>query len=275
MTWFLTADLEEFADTAGEFLRSRPVQHTVHLTLVGRLRRQGLHAYGPDDPVFGWWQPAGAAVGGVLLQTPPHPVLFSAIPPEAGPAAAEALAGRPLTGVNLPAGAVEGFTARWPRPATVQMRTRLYRLETLTAPPAPDGAARTATTDDRELLLRWTDAFHDDIGERGQDIARQVDDLLEFGGMTVWESGGEPVSMAGRSRASAGMARILNVYTPPDRRGRGYGGAATVAATEAALADGVTDVVLFTDLANPTSNGLYQRLGYRPVEDRTVVRFSA
>ncbi|MFG1607450.1 GNAT family N-acetyltransferase [Actinoplanes sp. NPDC049265] len=39
------------------------------------------------------------------------------------------------------------------------------------------------------------------------------------------------------------------------------------------LYDGATDVVLFTDLANPTSNALYQRLGYRPVEDRKVVLF--
>ncbi len=275
MTWHLTADLEEFTAAAEEFLRSRPVQHTVLLTLVGKLRRQGLHAYGPDDPFFGWWQPPGAEVGGVLLQTPPHPVLFSEIPPEAGPAAAAALAGRPLPGVNLLAGAVEAFTARWPRPGTIHKRIRLYRLDQLTAPPAPAGAARTAGADDRDRLLRWTDAFHDEIGERGQDIARQIDDLLEFGGLSLWEAGGEPVSMAGRSRASAGMVRILNVYTPPEQRGRGYGGAVTVAATRAALADGANDVVLFTDLANPTSNGLYQRLGYRPIEERVVVEFSA
>jgi predicted GNAT family acetyltransferase len=81
--------------------------------------------------------------------------------------------------------------------------------------------------------------------------------------------------MAGRSRAAAGMARILNVYTPPDRRGQGFGGAATVAATRAALDEGVQDVVLFTDQANPTSNGLYQRLGFRPIEERVVVEFSS
>jgi ribosomal protein S18 acetylase RimI-like enzyme len=275
MAWHLTADLEEFTTTADEFLRSRPVQHTVLLTLVGKLRRQGRHAFGPDDPIFGWWQPPGGEIGGVLLQTPPHPVLFSEIPPEAGPAAATALAGRPLPGVNLQAGAVDAFTSRWSRPFTVHMRTRLYRLESLTPPPAPAGAARTATAADRDLLLRWTDGFHEDIGERGQNIAGQVDDLLEFGGVTLWESGGEPVSMAGRSRAAAGMARILNVYTPPDQRGHGFGGAATVAATRAALDEGVQEVVLFTDQANPTSNGLYQRLGFRPIEERVVVEFSS
>ncbi|MET0415098.1 MAG: GNAT family N-acetyltransferase, partial [Actinoplanes sp.] len=68
---------------------------------------------------------------------------------------------------------------------------------------------------------------------------------------------------------------ILNVFTPPEQRGRGFGGAATVEATRNALDEGARDVVLFTDLANPTSNGLYQRLGYRPVEDRVVVEFSS
>ncbi|MET0419243.1 MAG: GNAT family N-acetyltransferase [Actinoplanes sp.] len=274
MTWHLTADVEEFAKTADRFLRSRPVQHTVLLTLVDKLRRQGLHLYGPDDPIFGWWQPPGGEVGGAFLQTPPHPMVFSDIPPEAGPAAVAALAGRPLPAANLVAGAAEEFAARWPRPSTVRGRMRLYRLDQLTPAPAPPGSARPAGTDDRDLLLRWTAGFHNDIGEPDADIAGQVDDLLSAGGLTLWESAGEPVSMAGRSRPAAGMVRILNVYTPPEQRGRGYGGAATVAATRAALADGVRDVVLFTDLANPTSNGLYQRLGYRPIEDRVVVEFS-
>ena len=71
------------------------------------------------------------------------------------------------------------------------------------------------------------------------------------------------------------MVRVLAVYTPPEHRGRGYGGAVTAAVTQAALDAGADDVVLFTDLANPTSNALYQRLGYRPIEDRAVVEFTS
>jgi predicted GNAT family acetyltransferase len=43
--------------------------------------------------------------------------------------------------------------------------------------------------------------------------------------------------------------------------------------SQAALDAGAKHVVLFTDLANPTSNALYPRLGYRPVEDRIVLSF--
>ena len=100
-----------------------------------------------------------------------------------------------------------------------------------------------------------------------------VDERLGYGGITLWEAGGVPVSLAGRTRVVAGMVRVAPVYTPPEMRGRGYAGAATAAVSQAPLDAGVREVVLYTDLANPTSNVLYQRLGYRPVEDRVVLSF--
>ena len=71
------------------------------------------------------------------------------------------------------------------------------------------------------------------------------------------------------------MVRVSPVYTPPERRRQGFAGAVTAAVSQAALDAGAEHVVLFTDLANPTSNALYQRLGYRPVEDSVVLRFGA
>ena len=79
----------------------------------------------------------------------------------------------------------------------------------------------------------------------------------------------------GRGLAVAGVARIGPVYTPPDQRRRGYAGAVTVAVSQLAADRGAEQVVLFTDLANPTSNALYQRIGYRPVEDRLALIFES
>jgi predicted GNAT family acetyltransferase len=81
--------------------------------------------------------------------------------------------------------------------------------------------------------------------------------------------------MAGLTDVLSGVARVAPVYTPPERRGAGYGAAVTAAISQLALARGAESVVLFTDLANPTSNSLYRRLGYEPVEDRVVVDFDA
>ena len=72
-----------------------------------------------------------------------------------------------------------------------------------------------------------------------------------------------------------GMVRIGPVYTPPERRGRGYASAATAALSQRLLDAGAEEVLLYTDLANPVSNSIYQRIGYRPVEDRVVLAFSA
>jgi RimJ/RimL family protein N-acetyltransferase len=278
MAWELSGDVEKFAETAGDFLRSRPVQHTTLLTLVDTLRRRGPHAYASEDPLFGTWRTPSEVVAGVLVQTPPFPMLFSAIPREAVPAAVDLLADRTLTGVNMLAGAADTFVAGWRRrtgaAATVHMRTRLYRLDALIPPPVPPpGRARPGEPGDRETAIRWMYEFFEFIGERPRDVEPLVDERIGDGLMTVWETGGTPVSIVLRSRPQAGMIRIQNVYTPPDLRGKGYAGAATAAATRAALAAGATDVVLHTDLANPTSNALYQRLGYRPIEDRTVVDF--
>jgi predicted GNAT family acetyltransferase len=71
------------------------------------------------------------------------------------------------------------------------------------------------------------------------------------------------------------MIRVGPVYTPPGLRHRGYAGAVTAAVSQAALDAGAAEVLLFTDLANPTSNSLYQNLGYQPVEDRVVLSFTA
>ena len=73
---------------------------------------------------------------------------------------------------------------------------------------------------------------------------------------------------------AAGQVRVGPVYTPPGLRGQGYAGAVTAAVSQAARDAGAGQVLLFTDLANPTSNALYQRLGYQPVEDRAVWSFT-
>ena len=102
-----------------------------------------------------------------------------------------------------------------------------------------------------------------------------VRDRLSYGGVLVWEAGGVPVSIACVTRQVAGMIRVGPVYTPPEARGHGYASAVTAAVSERARAAGAEEVLLYTDLANPVSNSIYQRIGYRPVEDRAVLVFSA
>jgi predicted GNAT family acetyltransferase len=282
MAWTLTGSLEDYVATAGEFLRSRPVHHTIQLTTLESLRARGALAFGDVAPLFGWWRPAAAQVSAVLLHTPPYPLLLTELPGQSAGALAEALAarGRQLPGVNAQQADAAAFAAAWSRltgaGAQEFRRTRLFRLGQLRVPvPSPRGAARVATTADRDLIESWFDAFTKEVADLAGPSRGTVDDRLSYGGLTLWEADGMAVSLAGVSRPTAGVARVAPVYTPPDHRGLGYGGAITAAVSQAALDAGAVQVVLFTDLANPTSNALYQRLGYRPVEDRVVFRFES
>ena len=175
--------------------------------------------------------------------------------------------------------AADAFAAAWRDHSgdivSVHRRMRQFRLGELIRPePGPEGAARLADRRDRDLLTEWFGAFVRDVGDPPrQDHGTAVDERLSYGGLTVWTASGAPVSMAGVTRSVAGMVRVGSVYTPPALRGRGYAGAMTAAVSQAARDAASREVVLFTDLANPTSNALYQRLGYRPVEDRVTLSF--
>jgi GNAT superfamily N-acetyltransferase len=283
MAWRLTHSIDAFLDAADDHLRAEPVLHTVPLTVLERLRLSGPSAFGNSPPLFGWHESADGAIDGAFLQTPPHPVLVATLPPgSAGSLVDLLVAEHALPGaVNITGQDEASFLAAWAAASggggTATLRSRLFRLGVLVPPePVPPGAARVADLADRDLLIDWYAAFGAEThGPVREDAEGTVADGLSHDGLLLWEADGQPVAMAGLTRAVAGVVRVSAVYTPPVRRRRGYGGAVTTAASQAALAAGAAAVVLFTDLANPTSNALYQRLGYRPITDRVVLDLSA
>ncbi|MFF0015851.1 GNAT family N-acetyltransferase [Streptomyces sp. NPDC005374] len=281
--WYSTKDLDEFLSRAGGFLSSRPDLHTVMLTVTEGLRTRGLHVYGDEVPLFGLLEEDGE-VTAAYFRTPPQRLCVTALTAARADSLAAHLAalGHALPGVSAEADTAAGFAEAWRRrtggePVPFQ-RQRLYRLDTLTPPrPVPPGRPRLAEEGDRGLLVRWFGEFVRDIGENENDSARAgswTDARLAYGGVTLWEGpDGTPVSMAGLTPSVAGQIRVAPVYTPAPLRGRGYAGAATAEVSRLARERGADEVLLFTDLANPTSNGLYQRIGYRPVADFAVYDF--
>jgi len=283
MAWQLTDSLDAFLTAAGDHLRSDPVRHTVPLTVLETLRQRGPLAFGDSPPIFGWHRSAAGATDGAFFQTPPFPLLLASLPAESATSLLNALTadGNSPAAVNLGAEHAADFLAAWARATSgsgsARMRMRLYRLGVLRPPdPAPPGVARMAGLGDRDLLVNWHVAFgRESSGAAPEEAVRLVDDRLSHDGLMLWEVDGEPIAMAGLTRQVAGVARVGEVYTPPAHRRRGYGGAITTAVSQAALDAGAAEVVLYTDLANATSNALYQQLGYLPVGDRVVLDLSA
>src|ERR1700722_7493659 len=299
MVWQTTGDVTEFLAAAGPYLRRERARNTVILSVTESMRVNAAASAGKSPaspasaraaglaatrPLLGWWTDPAGAVAGAFMHTPPFPVVLTAVDPEAAAElAAVTMAARPVGGVNAYPEVAEAFADGWRTGnqggrADVFRRQRLYRLAELVWPdPAPEGTARLACDGDAPLTAGWFAAFADEVDDmgRGEDQSAAARQKISHGGVTVWEAGGEPVSLACNTLPVNGMVRIGPVYTPPERRGHGYASAATAAVSQRLLEAGAEEVVLYTDLANPVSNSIYQRIGYRPVEDRVVLAFSA
>ncbi|MGP3974092.1 GNAT family N-acetyltransferase [Streptomyces sp. 8N114] len=281
--WHLTEDIDDFLTRAGDFLRSHPALHTTPLTVTEKLRTRGSDAYGAGATVFGRLE-SGGEVRAIFYRLPSHRLTLTSLSREHADTLAAHLAdlGHPLSGVTADHNTATAFAEAWQRhtggaaPAH-SWRGRLYRLGTLTPPkPRPEGRGRVLDAQDHEQLIRWCSEFVAAVGEAPtMDADSWADSRFADKHFTFWETpDGTPVSMAGSTSMVGGMIRVDPVYTPAHLRGRGYAGAVTVEVSRAALTAGATDVVLFTDPANRTSNALYQRIGYVPVTDFAGYDFS-
>ncbi len=231
------------------------------------------HRFSHEPMLFGWYD--DGEVRGAVSVTPPFELLLAVVPDDTIDALVAALRETELRGINGDPATAERFVAAWkPERAEVAFEMRLYRLGELASPPSPPGRGRAADAGDADLAARWLAAFEDDAGVMRTSVEAAARERIGDGRLWLWEDdAGTPVSLAARTATAAGVARIAPVYTPADQRRRGYGAAVTAACTADALARGADEVVLFTDLANPTSNSIYQAIGFRPVGDRRVVRF--
>lgn len=176
-----------------------------------------------------------------------------------------------------PPESVERFTGasseRW---RTVMMQG-IYECRTVTMPSGVEGSRRLATPLDRERLAEWLRAFvaeamHEEISE--SDATARVDAHIGERDFHVWEVGAEVVSLAAAVAPTLHGIRVNHVYTPPSLRGRGYASALVGSLTQSLLSSGYEFALLHTDLANPTSNRIYVRLGYRQVATFQASRLS-
>jgi predicted GNAT family acetyltransferase len=272
----LHASVDGFRAIAEPVYRRDPIVNTIELTLLGANKF-------PDDSLLMTVSDNGTVVG-AAIQTPPYPLACNAIPLAAmGSVVADLAARFPnLAGVRGVRNTAVSFADSWRavtgRAGTMSTEDRLYRLGTLRKPSGVAGSPRLAAGDDRALLVEWVELFFEETfsqvrdepaGERFIDRANQVG-----GRFVVWTVDAAPVSMAMLRAPAAGVSRIGPVFTPRHRRGRGYGSAITAAAADLAHRRGTADVVLFADLANPTSNAIYQNIGFEPVVDSAQIDFA-
>ena len=218
------------------------------------------------------------------LMTPPHHLLLYAEQPAS--AAFDLLIDNlrqnrwPVAGVTARAELARQFAARWQQRTdeaySVDVDMRVFELRAVEWPTLPPGGCRVADVADLPLVLQWYCDFtrealpNDSVLPTEEGVKRTIDQ----GNVYLWDDGG-PVALAARGRRLPHGSSVGPVYTPPAKRGRGYASACVATLSQAILDGGAQFCTLFTDLANPTSNRIYQRLGYRPLCDFTEFSFHA
>lgn len=255
-------DLDDFLTTAEDFLNADPVNHSVHLTAMDAAKR------GERQPATLISLHDNGTVVGAVTQMVGRPLHVAAMPPAAAPLVVEALRGREIREISGTRDRVEAFRTLWRDGGKELWTLRLYRLEGLEVPDVP-GEPRPATPADDELITGWWVDFVEELDglPRHEAEKRAMDSRWMSAGHVIWEVDGAPVSWAGSTTPVGGVSRVGPVYTPPAHRRRGYAAAVTAAVSQWAYEAGAEHVVLTADLANPTSNSIYQGIGFRPVSD--------
>lgn len=278
--------VEEFTEEARAFLERHEAEHTIMLGLLTAMRSLP-EPFADDPPRFAVVHDADGRVVLAGLRTPPWNQLVSLADesdaPDAVDALAEALADEALPGVLGPKPIAARFASHWTEltdsPSRLAMAERLFRIERVDAPERPaSGGMRIAEPRDRDLVASWFVAFQAEALPEDPPIDDPIgmaDGWIRSRERTlyVWEDAGAPVAMTGATWRTRHGIRINSVYTPPERRGRGYATSLVAAVTQDQLDRGRRFCVLFTDLANPTSNKIYQAIGYRPICDVDMYRF--
>ncbi|WP_328990742.1 GNAT family N-acetyltransferase [Kribbella sp. NBC_01245] len=264
----------EFEKIVFGFLQQDPVLNTV---LLGNVHdRAARPMLGENEPpvLVSVHDPAGQVIG-AAMRTAGRGIhlggLDASLAPEVAATYAAICPDAPQ--VSGTADAARAFAGTWSTltgKAYAEGRgTRLHRLDVLAEPPAPSGSARRAVEGELDLCARWAGAFEDEVAlSVGADEVRLgwARTQVQRGLLWLWEDAGEVVSMASLREPIFGASRIGPVYTPDERRGRGYASALT-AVVSRVIVDAGSLACLYTDLANPTSNKIYAALGYRPVAD--------
>lgn len=276
-------DINQFYPRVEPFLLAREAQHCLMLGLCTTLMKANIYE---QPPYLACVEDQGEVVA-VALRTPPHFLILSEVK-DSSPLSLvvkDAYDLYPdLQGITGPTESCRLFAEYWGRLTEQRFyraqAMRLYRQDVVQSVKNVSGQPDIPGEADRETLTRWWMAFaaealmeeiSPEVAERNVKI--RLEGPAELRGLRVWRDQGEVVSLVGYGGLTPNGIRIGPVYTPPELRGRGYASALTASVSQEMFDRGRKFCFLFTDLNNPTSNHIYQEIGYRPVMDADTYHF--
>jgi predicted GNAT family acetyltransferase len=280
-------DVHEFYNDTYDVLMLSESQNMIILgnVIIGH---EGKDKTSRCDPAY-WLMATVSDAKGIrltALMTPPHNIPLYAtdntMNPEAIRCLIDGLKDCEIPGVITEKSLAEYFakeyTARKGQTYKTVMNQRIYELTTVSPEVKQFGTVRLLNEKDLYFFPYRLEAFNAST-ESGGTAMREPRDIdmyryrISSKKIYILEVDGIPVSMAGYTRELQTAIGIAFVYTPPCYRGKGYATSCVAQISQLALDNGYTKCVLYTDLANPTSNSIYQKIGYRPVCDSHMLKF--
>jgi ribosomal protein S18 acetylase RimI-like enzyme len=273
----LYEDINEFYDIAFPFLLKREVENGLQISILNSLKKN-IERYGEEPPIL-CIVDDDDDIKLISLRTPPYNQVLSYTDDlETMDILINALIKRKdsLPGVLGFKEGAEKFSKLWCEIKDVKSKIirneRLYKLELVAEETLGKNKFIKATDSYKNIVLEWgreflLEALPDRTSEMIERSLEQLRKDISEGSIFLLFDKNVPVSMARKAGKSVNGIAVNNVYTPPSLRRKGYATECVAKLSKLLLEEGNKYCFLFTDLSNPTSNSIYQKIGYRPIID--------
>ncbi|MRG86282.1 GNAT family N-acetyltransferase [Salinibacillus xinjiangensis] len=281
MKWKDYSSIQAFSDKVSPFLLKQEAANNLPLGIIDDLVKNGKEKQVLTATIEDQKQ-----IYASFLMTPPHHLIvtidpYAPIKDVIFTAIQAIMKGR----IEIPSiiGEKETtlyFAKQWSKQTlssySIGMKQRIFQLKDVNQIPESPGQYALAEMDDLPLLVMWMKAFIKETHEMplsNEDIENRMRSKIEGKTLYLWKVNRKPVTMTAKGRQSPNGRVVTLVYTPKEFRGNGYASTLVKKVSEHILMD-KSFCTLYTDLANPTSNKIYQNIGYEPVQDSIVLKFN-
>ncbi|MBO8155804.1 MAG: GNAT family N-acetyltransferase [Bacillaceae bacterium] len=278
MHWMVYDNTVEFYRRVKPLLLKNEACHNLPIGVLNRLLNQKNHS----DILMATVEDQQKILGSFLM-TPPHHLIVTFHDAEQIVQTAE-FAAKNLAASKIKIPSLIGekhqvtvYAEAWKKvnrqDYKVGMEQRIYQLTEVKDIPESKGIMRLANKEDLSFLGDWVLSFNKETLERSlsrEEALQLAEEKVREESLYLWVVNHKPVAMAARTRKTDHGQTVTLVYTPIEERKKGYASSLVKHLSQEILND-YTFCFLYTDLANPTSNKIYTRIGYEPVCDSLVL----
>ena len=262
---------QDFLNKSEDILYKKEAEYGLMLGLA-EMKAKVLKA---EDTYRYFWLDDQQGVFGATVVTEKN-IIISAMPAAMLQSLAMLLHKQNITapGVVGPSHSAEAFARIYSQiystPYKIATDQKIYQLDQVILPRAVEGHMIVAKSEHIDLGATWLMKFIDEAIPHEpstlENAKKIITTKIEKQELFVWiNEAGIPVALDMAMRSTRNGIAISFVYTPKEHRKKGYASALVAQTSQRMLDSGKKFCMLYTDATNPTSNGIYQKIGYNQI----------